>query len=371
MKLINHVSLFSGAGGIDLGFKWAGIKTIFASDIKEFACETLRANCPETFIYGPPFFDGDIRKLNSEIIYKTTGIKEIDVLSGGPPCQSFSIAANQRYTKDDIRFKRKGDKDPEKGDLLYEYIRLINDIKPKVFIIENVSQMINWDGGDFLKNSLKLIDKEYNISKPAVINCEAFGVPQYRKRMIIIGVRSRYKTPCFDDSIIEIDRVSTVDDALQNFSDNLANHTLRKHTSESIARYSKLHYGERDHLGRVDKLDPNLPSKTVIAGGEHGGGRSHLHPYYPRTTSPRECARFQTFADDYVFKGSMSRQFTQIGNAVPPLLAYFIAVYIKKFVFNIDSDIYGDLSAVEHPVVQSIPGRINHFDYDHQEIRLF
>ena len=91
-----------------------------------------------------------------------------------------------------------------------------------------------------------------------------------------------------------------------------------------------LRYGSRDQLGRVDRLDPHLPSKTVIAGGTGGGGRSHLHPYSPRTISVRECARLQTFPDDYVFSGSTARQFTQVGNAVPPLLAYKIVISIKK-----------------------------------------
>ena len=91
-----------------------------------------------------------------------------------------------------------------------------------------------------------------------------------------------------------------------------------------------LKYGERDKLGRVDRLDPRLPSKTVIAGGTKGGGRSHLHPFIPRTLSVRECARLQTFPDNYVFTGSNARQFTQVGNAVPPLLAYKLANSIKQ-----------------------------------------
>ena len=91
-----------------------------------------------------------------------------------------------------------------------------------------------------------------------------------------------------------------------------------------------LNYGQRDKLGRVDRLDPREPSKTVIAGGTKGGGRSHLHPFHPRTLSVRECARLQTFPDDYEFTGANARQFTQVGNAVPPLLAYKLACAIKE-----------------------------------------
>ena len=113
--------------------------------------------------------------------------------------------------------------------------------------------------------------------------------------------------------------------ALEKSVEGLANNETREHKAESIERYMKLDYGERDKLGRVDRLNPMLPSKTVIAGGTKGGGRSHLHPYIPRTMSVRECARLQTFPDDFVFTGSPARQFTQVGNAVPPILAYQLA----------------------------------------------
>ena len=95
----------------------------------------------------------------------------------------------------------------------------------------------------------------------------------------------------------------------------------------------KLPFGGRDKLGRVDRLDPTKPSKTVIAGGTKGGGRSHLHPYYPRTLSVRECARLQTFPEKYEFTGSVARQFTQVGNAVPPLLAYKLGLALKESLY--------------------------------------
>ena len=98
-------------------------------------------------------------------------------------------------------------------------------------------------------------------------------------------------------------------------------------------RYARLGYGERDHLGRVDRLNPAAPAKTVIAGGAKGGGRSHLHPEVPRTLSVRECARLQTFPDDYRFTGSTARQFTQVGNAVPPVFAAVIADCVRRAYF--------------------------------------
>ena len=109
--------------------------------------------------------------------------------------------------------------------------------------------------------------------------------------------------------------------AKRNKNRTLANIETREHKAESVLRYMELAYGQRDQLGRVDRLDPLSPAKTVIAGGTKGGGRSHLHPEVPRTLSVRECARLQSFPDEYEFVGTSGRQFTQVGNAVPPVLA--------------------------------------------------
>lgn len=360
--MLKHLSLFAGCGGIDLGFQWAGIKTVAGVEIKQFACDTLKKNHPGIKVFGPPEYEGDVRQFNAEMLREMVGDTEIDIISGGPPCQPFSVAAAQRFYKDDERYKRKGDKDDEKGNLLPEYIRIINEIRPKVFVIENVAALISWNDGKFLSESLKALDPDYVYSTPCAVHAHLFGVPQYRERMIIIGTRIKDKLPLFNDDTIKLDRVFTVGDALCEFPEEPLNHQLRAHTQETIERYNKLKFGERDHKGRVDRLDPNLPAKTVIAGGENGGGRSHLHPYLPRTTSPRECARFQTFPDDFELCGTMSRQFTQVGNAVPPLLAYFIASYIKKYILDMDVDFNEDLSKVAHPVVKEVPKHITEFN---------
>lgn len=366
-ETIKHLSLFAGCGGIDLGFTWAGFESVAGVELKQFACDTLKKNHPGIKVYGPPEFDGDVRNFNANILKSMIGDVEIDVISGGPPCQPFSVAASQRFYKSDERYKRKGDSDNEKGNLLPEYIRIIKELRPNVFVIENVAALISWNGGAFLTESLKALDSDYVYSKPCAIHAHLFGVPQYRERMVIIGTRIKNKRPMFNDETVKLDKVFTVEDALTDFPKNPLNHQLRAHTPESIARYDKLRFGERDHKGRVDRLDPSLPAKTVIAGGENGGGRSHLHPYLPRTTSPRECARFQTFPDDFELCGTMSRQFTQVGNAVPPLLAYFIATYIKKYIFDMNVNINEELERVNHPVVKKIPEHLLEFKAIGQE----
>jgi DNA (cytosine-5)-methyltransferase 1 len=126
-----------------------------------------------------------------------------------------------------------------------------------------------------------------------------------------------------------------VSEALLGASKLPLNNSEREHNETTIVRYSKMGFGEREQLGRVDRLDPAKPSKTIIAGGNKGGGRSHLHPYTPRTLTVRESARLQTFPDNYEFLGKNGRQFTLVGNAVPPLLGEVLARHIGALVFGL------------------------------------
>lgn len=347
MKLTNKkqpimVSLFTGAGGMDEGFKAAGFKIHACMDIEEWACDTLKHNNPTTIIVGPPNYSGDIKKISpsefSEIIKLRPG--EIDVLAGGPPCQPFSMAAAQRFLKSDEQFKRKGFKDIEKGTLLFDYIEYIKWFKPKVFVLENVPGLLTIDDGIQLNKSLLELRKiGYRHTEPNTLNAVNFGVPQFRERCIIWGTLEtscdKPKLPLPTHFKDKAPHWTTVSQALINIPDSSYNHTLREHKLESILRYETLLYGQRESRGRVDRLNPLKPSKTVIAGGSKGGGRSHLHPLIPRTMTVRESARIQTFKDDYEFKGSTARQFTQVGNAVPPLLAENIAREIMENVFKL------------------------------------
>lgn len=321
---IPAVSFFSGAGGLDLGFKYAGFDHIASVEVNELFCETIRFNNPEWFVIGPPESTGDIcnkeeiaTKLSSVIPYNFDG-----VFHGGPPCQPFSIASNQRYKKQNENFKRNGFDDEEKGNLLFDYVWFIKRFKPKVFLIENVPGLETLDDGKQLSYAISTLQASgYTVFDHKVLNSYEYGVPQYRSRLIIIGTRisKDFSYPVPEKGIVPCSF------ALSKRVQGLENHVTREHKADSILRYMNLHFGERDALGRVDRLNPNLPSKTVIAGGTKGGGRSHLHPYIPRTLSVRESARLQTFPDSYVFTGASARQFTQVGNAVPPLLAMKLA----------------------------------------------
>jgi DNA (cytosine-5)-methyltransferase 1 len=342
MSNLNVISLFTGAGGLDLGFSAAGFNIALASDIMDEACDTLRSSKTGSAVFGPPFHSGSVYDLDVKTIKSLAGITpgKIDVMVGGPPCQPFSVAAAQRFLKSDTKFKRKGFGCEEKGQLIFAYVRLIIELMPKVFLIENVPGILSIDGGESINLVISVLeDAGYTISSPMVLDAKDYGVPQNRKRAFIVGNLDGKKLQVPDPTHSKTPSLfskkhRSVADALCGFDFTMPNSEIRNHAQESLKRYKKLKTGQRERLGRVDRLDPNLPSKTVIAGGASGGGRSHLHPFQARTLSVRECARLQTFPDSYVFNGKNGRQFTQVGNAVPPLLAEVLARQIMTTFFK-------------------------------------
>ena len=325
------VSFFSGAGGLDIGFKCAGFENIADVEINEMFCNTLRKNGAK-FIVGPPSSSGDMNNYGDIIrILEGHGIVKNfpGVFHGGPPCQSFSIAANQRFSKSGEKFKRTGFKNAKLGNLLFCYIEVIVHFMPEVFLIENVDGLITIDDGEQVKRACGILSAAgYDVTPPRVVNAADYGVPQKRLRTLIVGSRIGH----FDFPPIETQQLSA-GIVLAKPCEGLTSHVTREHSADSIERYMRLDFGKRDKLGRVDRVDPRIPSKTVIAGGTGGGGRSHLHPYIPRTMSVRECARLQTFPDSYEFTGPIARQFTQVGNAVPPVLGYVMAVAIYNSIY--------------------------------------
>lgn len=325
------VSFFSGAGGMDIGFKAAGFRNIADVEINPMFCETLRENGAENIV-GPPFAAGDMNDFASVIAaLEAMGVPQNfpGVFHGGPPCQSFSVAANQRFAKDGENFKRTGFHHAKLGNLLFCYIQVILHFKPETFLIENVDGLISIDGGGQVAKACELLrGGGYDVTPPRVVDAADYGVPQKRMRTIIVGSRiGHFDFPAPSSVRLPAGSVFTTP------CDGLQGHVTRKHAAESVERYMRLAFGKRDKLGRVDRLDPFQPSKTIIAGGTGGGGRSHLHPYIPRTMSVRECARLQTFPDSYEFTGPIARQFTQVGNAVPPVLAYVMAKAIYDSIY--------------------------------------
>ncbi len=328
------VSFFSGCGGLDIGFETAGFSHLAAFEINELFCKTLRRNRPKWNVFGPPVTSGDVSNFDEtvETLEKLIEPGFQGVFVGGPPCQPFSIAANQRFSKSGDKYKRTGFANQPYGNLLFDYVRFIEHFMPSCFVIENVPGVRDLDGGEQLSILVsRLSGSGYYVGDPKILNAAHFGIPQFRERLFIVGTRTRNKFayPKEHNTLVPCGPVLPRDRGCA------PNNETRAHRLASVDRYIRLDYGQRDRLGRVDRLDPSTPAKAVIAGGTAGGGRSHLHPEIPRTLSVRECARLQTFPDDFVFIGPTARQFTQVGNAVPPVLAAQIAAAIADSVFGV------------------------------------
>lgn len=327
------VSFFTGCGGIDLGLEAVGFRHVAAFEINELFCKTLRRNRPNWKVYGPPLHTGDVSNFDdvTDTLSPLIQTPFEGVFVGGPPCQPFSIASNQRFPKSADTFKRVGFSHGTNGNLLFDYVNLIVEFRPVAFVIENVPGLRDIDGGIQLRAAIDELETAgYKIEEPFILNAANFGVPQQRFRLFVIGSRTNLEYEKPKPSEVRIGAGSV----LKSLDEHLANTETREHKAESVLRYMELAYGQRDQLGRVDRLDPMSPAKTVIAGGTKGGGRSHLHPEVPRTLSVRECARLQSFPDDYEFVGTSGRQFTQVGNAVPPVLAAQIGKSILASFFK-------------------------------------
>ncbi|ODT79162.1 MAG: DNA (cytosine-5-)-methyltransferase [Pelagibacterium sp. SCN 64-44] len=331
-KGVPVVSFFTGCGGMDLGLEAVGFKHVAAFEHNELFCNTLRHNRPDWQVFGPPVHSGDVSKFDEVAASLAPLVSQPfeGLFVGGPPCQPFSIAANQRFAKWGDNFKRTGFQHATNGNLLFDFLNLVIEFQPKAFIIENVPGLRDLDGGEQLAAAIKKVKAAgYRVEEPFVLDAANHNVPQQRFRLFVVGTRGNgaFEKPAVSASFgagSVLDRIP---------GPKVRNHETRTHKAESIQRYMQLPYGGRDKLGRVDRLNPILPSKTVIAGGTNGGGRSHLHPEIPRTLSVREAARLQTFPDNYVFLGPTARQFTQVGNAVPPVLAATLGTKVIEAFF--------------------------------------
>lgn len=335
-KSLNALSLFSGGGGLDLGFSAAGFKVRVSSDIDSFSCTTLEINKgKKSFYKHAKSVQSDITKVDaSDIfdgIYADPG--EIDLVIGGPPCQAFSVFG-----------QRKGLGDP-RGNLVWDYLRIIREIQPAAFVFENVAGLKSIHGGKLYDEILESLTLEgmYTVSAHSYQLAE-FGIPQFRERIFFIGAKNGNQvpqmTPTHGNTSNTPNPYRTVGEALSCMPEpgetsQLPNHIGRKHSQRIIDRYGSLVFGERDHKTRINKLNPERPSYTIIVGSDKGGGKGHVHPFTPREVTPRESARIQTFPDWWQFHGTGRHVIRQVGNAVPPLFAAQLAEHVKKHVFGI------------------------------------
>lgn len=302
------VSLFSGAGGLDLGFKMAGHEIIWANDLYEDAVETYKHNLGDHIVCE------DISKIGSE------EIPECDIIIGGFPCQGFSVANTKRHEAD------------ERNALYKQLIRVIDAKKPKFFLAENVKGLTNLAKGTVFQMILSDFSSlGYKVSY-RVLNAADYGVPQTRQRVIIIGVRNDidfeyiFPNPTNSkDGEAGLPKWVSVGEAMSVIPDPDLPNDLPNHD------YSKYKLQFNGYLGHR-ALAPEKPAPTVTARGDNKGGVVILpHPNAQRRMSCRELAAVQSFPLDYAFSGNRSSVYRQIGNAVPPLLGYAVANVFNQY----------------------------------------
>ena len=341
-KLMNIISLFSGAGGLDLGFEKAGFKTIWANEYDKDIWETFEKNFPDTKLDRR-----SISKVPSSEIPETLG------LIGGPPCQSWSEAGKLRGIDD------------HRGQLFFEFIRVLRDKKPLFFLAENVSGMLasrHSEALENIKNHFK--DSGYNLSF-SLLNAVDYNVPQDRKRIFFIGFRKDLNLSFEFPKGFSKKRF--LKDVIWDLKDNVLPAKEKNYTNELSCKVANHEYMlggfSSMYMSRNRVRSWDEPSFTIQAGGRH----APLHPQAPkmqfveqnkrifvpqhehlyRRLSIRECARVQTFPDSHRFYyNNLTAGYKMVGNAVPPNLSYCLAkkimedlkrVYTHDFVKKVDN----------------------------------
>lgn len=305
---MNVVSLFSGAGGLDYGFIMAGHNILWANDLYEDAVETYRKNI------GNHIICKDISLID------TNDIPNCDIVIGGFPCQGFSVANTKRHIKD------------TRNTLYKQLIRVIQAKRPTFFLAENVKGILSLGKGEVIKTIISDFQSIGYKVKYKLLNAADYGVPQTRMRVIIVGVREdidfdyQYPEPTNSQygSLITAQWVSVGEIMAEIPDPNLPN-DLPNH------QYSKYKLGFNGYIGHRP-IDPSKPAPTVTGRGDDKGGVVILpHPNGLRRMSGRELAAVQSFPLNYEFCGPLSSVYRQIGNAVPPLLAYAVAKEFNRY----------------------------------------
>ena len=396
----NFVDLFSGCGGLSEGFYKNKFKALTHVEIDKFSCETLK----NRLVYHG-YKDKDISILNKDITDENIIEKIdleingniVDVLVGGPPCQSFSSLGKAQ--------DKFGMREDPRNYLFESYEKILNHLKPKIFVFENVMGLLSARLGN--RKTFEVIKEKlgvnYNLSSnnnDMILDACEYGVPQIRKRVILIGIRKdiNYKIEKLFKNIVKTHytpdtpsserngkiKFVTVKDAILDLSylmpgqgneknlhdvnnwnnyltkirskdeKHITHHVARNHNLDDRQRYremSKNKWTFKELLSKIPNLNHKKqrvfnnsyvvqfwekPARTIIA-HLYKDGNQFIHPDFKleRTLTAREAARLQSFPDDFTFSGSRTQQFKQIGNAVPPMMADKIAASIKKLLKEI------------------------------------
>jgi DNA (cytosine-5)-methyltransferase 1 len=312
---ITFVDLFCGAGGITQGLVEAGLTPVASVEINEIASATHRRNFPHC-----RHFERDIAEVQGSDLAEN---QIIDIVAGGPPCQGFSVAG-------------KRDPNDPRNRLFLEFVRIVSELRPKYVIMENVPGILTMKGGEVaeaVKEELRTLGYQVSV---AVLEAADYGIPQIRARAVFmanrIGALNIFPSPThLVENYVPIE--SAISDLPAWTTIPEFNHEWTRHSKAFTERISKVGPGESLYETFADAYKrqyPGLPSMTVKE--NHGG--THIHPFLDRVISAREMARLQTFPDDFIFCGSMKKAMWQIGNAVPPRLAYFLGRAVGAQITN-------------------------------------
>lgn len=327
---INYIDLFSGAGGMSLGFDQVGFNNIFSIDIEPRFCETYKTNFPKHNL-----IQKDISKLTNEEIKSLIGNQIIDVIIGGPPCQGFSMAGNiGRKFIDDSR-----------NQLFREFARIVEIVQPSYFVMENVARLFTHNKGETKKEIIELFKKmNYNVDCK-VVNTADFGIPQVRNRVLFIGNRISnnivFPTKTIDKPISIKEAIDKLPKLKSGEKSKIPNHISMKHSEQMLEKMKYVSDGGnrneipeliRPKSGDVRKYIRYKSTEPAVC--VTGDMRKIFHYSQNRALTVRELATLQTFPLDFIFKGSTISQQQQVGNSVPPILAKEIALTIKKMMKN-------------------------------------
>jgi len=356
------VDLFAGAGGLSLGFESAGFDVVASVEIDPVHCAVHEFNFPRTKTICASIADitGD------EIISLADVGSEIDVVIGGAPCQGFSLIGKRAL-------------DDPRNQLVYHYIRIVNEIQPKYFVFENVKGITVGEHKKFLN---EMIDEFRKIGYQIlldykVLNARDFGVPQDRKRLFLIGARSDQQLPEYPvplkttptvwdaigdlpnaDDFWELETTDSIEVEFASFSEYqkvrrgllsdpsdysykrrwkesmLTSSMTTKHTELSKQRFSATKNGDTEEISRFLKLAPDGVCNTLRAGTNKDRGAytspRPIHPTFPRVITVREAARLHSYPDWFRFNITKWHGFRQIGNSVPPLLGRAVGSSVMK-----------------------------------------
>jgi DNA (cytosine-5)-methyltransferase 1 len=365
------VDLFCGVGGLSLGFEQAGFRMISAVD-----CDPINTNAHLRNFPKCKTITGDMLEVTGKQIRSISGVTydQIDVVIGGAPCQGFSLIGKRRP-------------DDPRNLLIFEFARIVRELQPKYWVMENVDGLMMGDAKLIMATFIEeMKESGYNIVEPIkILNSKNYGVPQNRRRVFVLGYRKDMIAPKYPESRTQnsdtmLTSTPTVWDAisdlncLENFEDmyeednylgNLDEGTYYSqvlrglikdpgdyskkrgkkckvlsgcrrslHTKQTIHRFKKTKPGDYEPISRFYRLPKNDVSNTLRAGTDkaHGGftAARPIHPVNPRCITVREAARLHSFPDWFQFDSTIWHGFRQIGNSVPPFLARAVGLEIMK-----------------------------------------